>query len=159
MSPLDQLVSPLGFKSYNDYLNSPHWKEFRRRYSLSSRPQSCLVCHSVQIELHHVHYTRVGHESLNDVMPLCRSHHNELHTWLKEHRFPISASPIALQFIKSSIHLLYCKPCNRFQMLKLRSRCPSCSNQHLIRCWNDDLEWNPEAPHHSYIKQLQPKEF
>lgn len=159
MSPLDQLSVSAGYKSYNDYLNSPHWKEFRRRYSISNQPQRCRLCPSTKIELHHIIYTHLGKERLDDVTPLCRTHHQEVHRWLEEHKLPIIETEYAIQRLLPSLHLLYCKPCNLFQMRTMRSTCSSCPNKQLIQCWSRTRTWNLEAPHRHYIEQLQPKEF
>lgn len=76
---LRKALARLGFKSYAQYLVSDEWKETKRRYRASNKPQSCAVCHAPNVDLHHKTYKRLGHERLDDLTPLCRRHHDELH--------------------------------------------------------------------------------
>lgn len=75
----NKLLVVRGYATYGIYLRSQAWKEFKHRYRLSDRPQHCLVCEGKRYQLHHVTYDRVGQELLDDVMPLCRKHHETLH--------------------------------------------------------------------------------
>lgn len=72
-----------GYNSYNDYLKSEHWKDLRARYFKSKLPRTCKICESSRVELHHRSYKRLGHERLDDLIPLCRTHHQALHDWFK----------------------------------------------------------------------------
>lgn len=65
--------------SYQAYLRSDHWRSFKKRYRQSDRPQQCQGCGSKYYELHHVTYERLGHEHLDDVVPLCRFCHKTMH--------------------------------------------------------------------------------
>lgn len=76
-------LNSLGFASYADYLASPHWLGFRREYKRSGSRMTCLVCDGSPIQLHHQTYVRIGRERFSDVVPLCRSHHEAVHEWLK----------------------------------------------------------------------------
>ncbi len=78
-SPLDPQVQKLGYKDYDDYLQSRHWQEFRRRYRESRFPQVCKECGNENYQLHHLTYANLGHEELTDVSPLCRKCHRNLH--------------------------------------------------------------------------------
>lgn len=72
-----------GFESYDAYLASEQWQVFNQWYrSIAALPQACLVCGSAQFILHHWNYSRCGMEWPCDVVPLCESHHAELHRWL-----------------------------------------------------------------------------
>jgi hypothetical protein len=51
----------------------------KRRYRNSDYPQRCLVCGSLEFDLHHRSYARLGAEELYDLVPLCRRHHEDLH--------------------------------------------------------------------------------
>lgn len=70
-------------KRYREYLSSPEWLDVIERYKQTRR----FGCHfspdragcSGAIQLHHVTYERVFHESLDDLVALCRRHHRELH--------------------------------------------------------------------------------
>jgi hypothetical protein len=73
-------LKALGFKSYRHYLlYSPAWQETKERYEASGRPQKCMVCHDPHYELHHRTYKRLGRELLQDLIPLCRDHHDQVH--------------------------------------------------------------------------------
>lgn len=82
-----QKISSLGFKSYDEYLVSPHWQDFKKRFYSSSRRKSCLCCElpNFEVELHHITYARLGKERLSDVIPVCRYHHEIIHQLLSEH--------------------------------------------------------------------------
>ena len=61
------------------YLNGSHWLKFCARYKASDRLQTCFACGQENVSLHHRTYERLGRERLSDVVPLCQSHHKELH--------------------------------------------------------------------------------
>jgi 5-methylcytosine-specific restriction endonuclease McrA len=78
---------------YQAYMRSPQWSERRRRwvkewksYAATHRsgaaPQ-CRVCGRLWTlksgDLHHLHYDRLGAELFEDLVPLCRPHHEALH--------------------------------------------------------------------------------
>lgn len=83
MTVFVQRLTELGFATYDDYLMSPHWTGFRERYR-AERPTKCRLCHRTDTQLHHVTYERLGCEKLDDVVPLCRTHHVAVHEWLVE---------------------------------------------------------------------------
>jgi len=69
---------------YNDYIKSSAWRAKKRKYRASKLPQNCLVCNSKKVDLHHRTYKRLGNEWLNDLVPLCREHHQEAHSFHKK---------------------------------------------------------------------------
>lgn len=73
----------LGFNSYNEYLNSEHWKNKKLEWKKSNRPKYCVGCKDTNYILHHRSYVRLGDESLNDFIPLCGVCHNRVHEYLK----------------------------------------------------------------------------
>src|SRR4051794_25491132 len=68
-----------GYDSYGEYLRSEEWYETRERYRESGLPQTCVVCFDPNVDLHHKSYIRLSREHLDDLVPLCRHHHEELH--------------------------------------------------------------------------------
>lgn len=68
----------LGFKSYAEYLRSPHWHVVRARYRASDLPQTC-ICGEPDVHLHHMTYQRIGDERLTDLTPLCPQCHSLIH--------------------------------------------------------------------------------
>lgn len=62
------------------YLNSEHWKAFRRFYFAKKKPKVCDFCKlKKKLDLHHVTYERIGREKIGDVVAICRSCHDEIH--------------------------------------------------------------------------------
>lgn len=86
----------LGFACYADYLDSGHWQSFRGRYRKSASQLTCKVCDDPRIELHHTTYERLGHERMTDVVPLCRSHHEQVHKLLKANNWFVNKTDAAL---------------------------------------------------------------
>jgi hypothetical protein len=68
----------LGFKTYAEYLASPHWRELKRRYLASSLRKHC-SCGKPRRDFHHLTYERLGAEKLTDIEPLCRTCHEDRH--------------------------------------------------------------------------------
>ncbi len=83
MSAFSDKLAELGFASYEAYLAGEHWQQFKAEYKGSGRSMRCAVCDTKPIQLHHHTYVRLGCEQLSDVTPLCRSHHIEVHEYLK----------------------------------------------------------------------------
>lgn len=81
----------LGFKSYNDYLTSDRWQEFRRLFFSEDRRVAdmvrkygfpvCQFCRKGKrkLVLHHRTYKRLGDERFDDVSLLCDACHGEVH--------------------------------------------------------------------------------
>lgn len=66
-------------QEYVQYLHSDQWKTFARRVKEIWNFRCALgTDHEGRIELHHRTYSRLGHEELNDVIPLCRACHSKL---------------------------------------------------------------------------------
>lgn len=82
----------LGYATYEEYLKSPHWERFRRSYYASGRPSKCSVCGDRLVQLHHVTYRRLGRERFDDVVPLCRVHHQQVHNELANSGLDVSAT-------------------------------------------------------------------
>lgn len=78
-------LQKLGFQSYQDYLISPHWISIRDKLHTNPLFNTCLICRSPYPELHHRNYKNLGAEKIKDLIPLCRSHHQAYHDFLKEH--------------------------------------------------------------------------
>lgn len=51
----------LGYDTYSAYLASPAWRDLKRRYRASGRPQICM-CGETKFQLHHTTYDRVAHD-------------------------------------------------------------------------------------------------
>lgn len=74
----------LGFSTYDAYLASPHWRDVKRRYRESDRPQDCFLCgESQHVQLHHMTYVRLGRERLDDLVSLCARCHTMVHILIR----------------------------------------------------------------------------
>jgi len=86
-SPKRKIQSPPRIPKWNyqKYIRSAAWEAKKKKYRESKLPQTCLVCGSKKIDLHHRTYKRLGNEWLNDLVPLCREHHEGVHRFQKKH--------------------------------------------------------------------------
>ncbi|MBC8106207.1 MAG: hypothetical protein H7Z14_06420 [Anaerolineae bacterium] len=75
----------IGIGSYSDYLAGAWWKERRERYRQEHAGAcgsvQCRYCETRAADLHHTSYQRLGAEDDADLLPLCREHHAEWHTF------------------------------------------------------------------------------
>src|SRR4051794_40249487 len=78
-APFAERLAKLGYGSYDHYLASEHWELLKARWRNSGRPQACAACDRSPVELHHWTYERLGREWLEDLVALCRRHHEEVH--------------------------------------------------------------------------------
>jgi hypothetical protein len=78
MIAIDTEGFPYVFASLAVYETSALWGLTRERYRRSDMPWECMVCRSTRVQLHHLSYEHVGHEPLDDLVPLCRDHHYEV---------------------------------------------------------------------------------
>lgn len=90
----------LGFETYEAYLQSEHWVEFKKYYAIAGRLSKCAVCDSTPIQLHHHNYDNLGHEKFDDVDPLCGHHHSKIHEWLREHSLYVCHTATAIKAIR-----------------------------------------------------------
>ena len=69
---------------YADYVHSRAWAKRRRWWIREHRDRTgtdpvCVVCRHPDVDLHHLDYADLGHETYNDLIPLCRPHHDRVH--------------------------------------------------------------------------------
>jgi hypothetical protein len=79
---LRERLSQLGFRSYDEYLRSDHWRKVRRRCRKVEALRRCYICRSENdIQLHHRNYTFLGREGASEahLIALCGFHHQALH--------------------------------------------------------------------------------
>ena len=75
-------------REYNEYLQSPEWKE-KRRLKAEEQNYTCEICHKIVRKGFHVHhktYSRFMNESLSDLMFLCEDCHMKLHKKREERK-------------------------------------------------------------------------
>lgn len=66
-------------KDYQEYLQSSQWKEFRKK-AFEHYGRRCSKCGTEKdLQVHHKTYVNIFNELLDDVMILCRTHHEEIH--------------------------------------------------------------------------------
>lgn len=81
---LGHRLGELGFGSYREYLQSPHWASFRARWYRKMGNPPCSRCHQQRpLDLHHRSYNRLGVERMSDVTGLCRACHGTTHEFSK----------------------------------------------------------------------------
>lgn len=67
---------------YRRYMQSRQWPRKKLEWKQNSgRPYICVVCEDRRgVQLHHVSYQNFGNEKLEDLEPLCKVHHAQIHT-------------------------------------------------------------------------------
>ena len=66
------------------YMKSNRWK-LKRKQRLKLDNYQCAVCShnglrcSQKLEVHHITYDNLGNENINDIVSLCRDHHQQIH--------------------------------------------------------------------------------
>lgn len=79
-SILAEGLKRLGFTSYQAYLRSSHWQDFKLRYFAHMGKPPCSVCFQPKkVDLHHRNYRRLGSERFTDVVAVCRGCHGDCH--------------------------------------------------------------------------------
>lgn len=72
----------ISMEDYRTYLKSEAWRA-KRRLVLAYVSDTCITCNTTLTEtsanIHHISYERVRNESLNDLIPLCKTCHKEIH--------------------------------------------------------------------------------
>ena len=72
-------LKEFGLFSYQQYLDSDEWATRKWIYELENTKR-CVFCGSKdRVDLHHRSYDRLGNEADDDLMWLCRTHHQEYH--------------------------------------------------------------------------------
>ena len=64
-------------REYKEYLNSDLWKA-TRVMAFKKHGDIC-ICGDIATEIHHLTYSRLGRERLDDLLPLCPSCHGNYH--------------------------------------------------------------------------------
>lgn len=66
-------------RTYREYIKSRHW-EARKDAYFETNARECSLCGSgARVELNHIYYGNFGFERDEDLIALCRRHHEELH--------------------------------------------------------------------------------
>lgn len=66
-------------EKYHEYLQSPEWKEFRKK-AFEHYGKKCAHCKRTKfLQIHHKTYANIFNEKLEDVMVLCELHHKKIH--------------------------------------------------------------------------------
>lgn len=67
---------------YSDYLNSEHWSQVRN-LRIKMDDNKCAICGcGDNLRVHHITYRRIGDEDLSDLITLCASCHEKVHSAL-----------------------------------------------------------------------------
>lgn len=99
---LEQILETAGFKSLEEYHKSPCWDAFKIGY-FSRHPKVCVITGvSIDIDLHHITYERLGCEKDEDVMPVSHLIHELLHRLVKNHRVPLDQAHLVLKDVMAT---------------------------------------------------------
>ena len=98
-------------ENYDEYMNSDEWKE-KREAIFELKGKRCSICGTSFgiIDCHHLNYDHFKHEEENeydDVIPLCRDCHTELHNFIKENDDVIKQLKSDLERLKDSFRMKY----------------------------------------------------
>lgn len=63
---------------YEEYLRSDHWHDLREK-SFAIYGHKCLICGDGQVDGHHLVYRGLTDVKPEEVIPLCRRHHDTVH--------------------------------------------------------------------------------
>lgn len=81
---VQEQLREMGMGSLEEYLCSAAWENTKQRYRQSEQYQKCFACRGEHWELYHKVYRRLGHEWLQDLVPLCRGCHADVLRLMKE---------------------------------------------------------------------------
>ncbi len=72
----NSILKEMGFSTYEEYLNSDHWRQIRAKAAQNPHYKKCNICGSSKnLNLHHTRYTRINGTTLANLVMLCREHH------------------------------------------------------------------------------------
>jgi hypothetical protein len=107
----------IGFPDYPSYSHSDVWRSVRNSYE-SRHPAICFICGDRDgMNLHHLRYTHLGHEPDDDLVWLCRHHHEMTHKMQRLMRWPFEEAHLCLKRYLADI-----KPNPVFLSKKRRAR-------------------------------------
>jgi hypothetical protein len=79
-SPLGRALRNIGELCLDDYYASPLWAGRKRQWVADGGVMTCFVCGTDErIDLHHLTYRTLGSEAHEELVPLCRDHHEQAH--------------------------------------------------------------------------------
>lgn len=84
----DSMIGEPWSQRYDEYLHSPQWLSLRERV-LRRDKYRCTVTGKARepgdpLQVHHLTYDRIGCESLDDLVTICRSQHKQIHAQRRE---------------------------------------------------------------------------
>ena len=76
---IDKYAKKAGFVDYHEYIQSDEWRE-KRKEKLIQADYQCEKCGTGKnLVVHHITYDRLGNEEMDDLVVLCKTHHNKTH--------------------------------------------------------------------------------
>jgi hypothetical protein len=67
------------YKNYTEYLNSERWA-ILRKVIIKRANYRCDICTSKEpLQVHHLNYKRIFHESYTDLIAICKKCHEKIH--------------------------------------------------------------------------------
>ena len=109
---------------YTAYIASPEWGAFRAAYIARHGALVCTACGSPRrVQLHHRHYRTLGHESPDDVTPLCKSCHENVHNAARQGGTVLAAATdrYIRRFLRARAERIVLPPAGRAEMRPRRA--------------------------------------
>lgn len=83
-------------KKHREYIDSDVWKARRMLY-FETHSKKCSLCSSAcEIDLHHINYSHLGKERDKDLLAICRTHHNMIHSYQKQHKCSVKEATLSV---------------------------------------------------------------
>jgi hypothetical protein len=103
---------------YKEYLHSEHWQQMRKKV-YESRKAECQKCQGRKtLEIHHLTYERIGHESLDDLLILCGKCHEKEHAIFDKKK----SVCCGVRLIRINKNFRKCPKCGKRNTKKLRRK-------------------------------------
>jgi hypothetical protein len=86
--PIESYSLTLGREAvrvYREYIASWQWTKRKEAY-YAKHSKECAICKSFRVDLNHIYYGNYGFEKDEDLVPLCRTHHDALHRKIGVHK-------------------------------------------------------------------------
>lgn len=84
-------LKKLGYKDYNDYLNSEEWAKIRAKLNWKCC-EFCAICEN--LDKHHTNYKGLGTLSTKNIIVVCRECHKNLHCLAACHLYKKDRNPL-----------------------------------------------------------------
>jgi len=81
---------------YNEYIKSDAWRLKRSERLAIGNHKCAYCCTRKRIQVHHLTYERIGNELMEDLVPLCETHHAKIERIIKSGKMKRTGHPLLL---------------------------------------------------------------